>query len=979
MVPDKYERYRADLNFIKKYSKAVNAATGSEVDANSNVSNKNIATMATEIHKKANIYANRLAMHDKVKELYGEDLADEYIRQLENHEIYRHDESGTPIGTPYCVSITMYPFLLNGLSSLGGSSTAPKNLDSFCGGFCNLVFLVAAQFAGAVATPEWLAYMSYFLIREYGDDYYKRADEIVELGNHPRTIKDVVRAKFQQVVYTINQPAAARGSQSVFWNVALFDEPYFKSLFETFYFPDGTAMVDIWDSVNWLQKTFMKWLNHERTKKVLTFPVTSYSLLNDGKEYVDKEAADWVAQMYSEGDSFFTYTSDSVDSLASCCFDGDTKILAKSSDGVFLDTTIHDLHEMPWHPYKNNLTVFHNGSWVSAKTIKLPGRPMYVINTSNKKTVKATDNHLWPTLEGLKRTDELTTDDWLLFNTRKLEAVNEKDRHLSYEQGKLIGMYLGDGSMECQSDKYKTVNLSLNNEKYENNIDELNKALIDCGITDKQFKLRTVYNNVYPLSLYGTELPEFIEEYVENGYANEKRIKPEVFLQSSSFRRGILDGMYETDGGNSNRIYTTSEGLARDFEALCSTLGLNTVIDTFDRTDEPVVIRGQAYNRNFVLWCVRWYDPQNKRSMGDVFKIVNNSVYFKITSIEKMDEVPENVYCFECKNESEPYFTLPNGMIVHNCRLKNEIHENTFSYTLGAGGVATGSKCVMTMNLNRLVQNVARANPEYIGDELFPLITEAVAVQTEKIHKYLTAFNEILKEMLANHMLPVYEAEYISLEKQYLTVGTNGLNEAAEFLGIEISDNQRYRDFVEAVFRPISEIDKRDKTKEIMWNTEQVPAENLGVKNASYDKRDGYVVPRDCYNSYFFLSEDTTLSPMDKLKLHGKDYTKYLDGGSACHINLSEHLSKEQYKFIMQKAIEYGTPYFTFNIPNTVCRDCGHISKHYLDKCPKCGSENIDYATRVIGYLTLISKWSVDRQKEGAKRYYAGADKVKVI
>ena len=155
-------------------------------------------------------------------------------------------------------------------------------------------------------------------------------------------------------------------------------------------------------------------------------------------------------------------------------------------------------------------------------------------------------------------------------------------------------------------------------------------------------------------------------------------------------------------------------------------------------------------------------------------------------------------------------------------------------------------------------------------------------------------------------------------------------------------------------------------------------AENLGVKFSKWDKQDGYVVGRDCYNSYFFLSEDTKVSPMDKLRLHGSSYTKYLDGGSACHIGLSEHLSKEQYKFLLRYAIKSGTPYLTFNVPNTVCRDCGHISKHYLSKCPKCGSENLDYATRVIGYLTLISKWSMDRQKEGAKRYYASADKVKI-
>jgi len=155
----KYERYRPSLNFIKRYCNAVNAATGSEVDSNSNVSSKNNATMAPEIHKKDNIYTNRLAMHDKLTELYGKELADEYLRQLEHHEVYRHDESGMPVGTPYCVSVTMYPFILDGLIPLGGSSSAPQNLDSFCGGFINFVFLVAAQFAGAVATPEFLSYL----------------------------------------------------------------------------------------------------------------------------------------------------------------------------------------------------------------------------------------------------------------------------------------------------------------------------------------------------------------------------------------------------------------------------------------------------------------------------------------------------------------------------------------------------------------------------------------------------------------------------------------------------------------------------------------------------------------------------------------------------------------------------------------------------------------------------------------------------
>ena len=191
------------------------------MDANSNVSNKNIATMAPEIHKKSNIYANRLAMYDKLSDMFGVELAEEYIRQLETHEIYRHDESGMPVGTPYCASITLYPFLYHGMQTVGGTSGAPKHLKSFIGGFINLVFAVSAQLCGAVATPEFLSYMDYFIRKEYGDDYYLHPEKIVDLANTHNTLGDVIDDYFGQVVYSLNQPAAARGSQSVFWNIAL--------------------------------------------------------------------------------------------------------------------------------------------------------------------------------------------------------------------------------------------------------------------------------------------------------------------------------------------------------------------------------------------------------------------------------------------------------------------------------------------------------------------------------------------------------------------------------------------------------------------------------------------------------------------------------------------------------------------------------------------------------------------------------------
>ena len=594
--------------FIKDYAKASNAATGSKYDANANVTEKNIVTLNGELFKGDVIKVNRAILTDKIRQLYGEDLAKEYIRQLESHELYKHDETSI---MPYCVAITMYPFLLEGLQPIGGLSAKPKNLDSFCGMFVNLVFAISSQFAGAVATGEFLMYFDYFARKEWGDDYWKRPEEMVD--KH-RNIDKTIEQKFQQIVYSINQPAAARNFQSVFWNISYFDKNYFEGIFGEFYFPDGTQPQ--WESLSWLQKKFAKWFNEERTKCILTFPVETMALLTNGEDVVDEEYADFTAEMYSKGHSFFTYMSDSPDSLSSCC------------------------------------------------------------------------------------------------------------------------------------------------------------------------------------------------------------------------------------------------------------------------------------------------------------------------------------------------------------RLRNEVTDNQFSYSLGAGGIATGSKSVMTLNINRLVQDAVNN-----GYDMIEYLRENV----KKVHKFQTAYNELLKDYLKDGLLTVYTAGFIDMKKQYLTIGVNGVIEAAEFLGIPVNDNPTYREFMQSILKTISDENRKARTKELMFNTEFVPAENLGVKHANWDRKAGYVVPRDCYNSYFYAVEDTSLTVLDKFKLHGKEYVQYLDGGSALHMNLDEHLSKEQYRNLLRVAAVNGTNYFTFNIPNTICNDCGHIDKRYLKECPKCGSKNIDYATRVIGYLKRVSNFSQARQEEASRRFYAHA------
>ena len=319
----------------------------------------------------------------------------------------------------------------------------------------------------------------------------------------------------------------------------------------------------------------------------------------------------------------------------------------------------------------------------------------------------------------------------------------------------------------------------------------------------------------------------------------------------------------------------------------------------------------------------------------------------------------------EMYSEGHSFFTYMSDnadSLSSCCRLRNEIQDNGFSYTLGAGGVSTGSKSVLTINLNRCIQHAVKSGI------LYPFFLEEVV---DLVHKVQLAYNENLKLLQSKGMLPLFDAGYINMNRQYLTIGVNGLVEAAQFMGIEINDNPKYEAFVQEILGMIERYNRKYRTKDVLFNCEMIPAENVGVKHAKWDKEAGFQTFRECYNSYFYIVEDKSLNVVDKFRLHGRRYIKHLTGGSALHMNLEEHLSKEQYRQLLRVAAIEGCNYFTFNIPNTICNECKHIDKRYLHECPECHSRNVDYLTRVIGYMKRISNFSQARQKEAAQRYYA--------
>lgn len=309
LTPDQIQE---KLDFIKEYTTATNAADASKFDANANVTSKNLATLSGEIFKDVSIQINRAMLCQRIEEMFDRSLADEYIRQLEDHEIYTHDETSL---LPYCASVSMYPLLLDGLRGLGGESRAPQHLESFCGSFVNMVFAISAQLAGAIATVEFLMYFDHFARKDFGDDYLET--ETDRINNH-----------LQHVVYALNQPAAARNYQCCFWNISIYDEHYFNGLFDGFVFPDGNAPQ--WKSVERLQRHFMTWFERERSKSLLTFPVVTAAMLTQDGAVKDREFARMCSDQLASGNSFFVYQSDSPDSLSSCC-----RLRSEISDNTF--------------------------------------------------------------------------------------------------------------------------------------------------------------------------------------------------------------------------------------------------------------------------------------------------------------------------------------------------------------------------------------------------------------------------------------------------------------------------------------------------------------------------------------------------------------------------------------------------------------------------------------------------------------------
>lgn len=650
-VADSYLIYRyshqleredeARLAYMEDYaSNSENAASSSETDPNANVSMKNVANLDGEVFKSRNRQLQRRRMIKALKKEYPE-VANMYEQDLNNHIIYVHDEASVPTLKPYCGAITTYPLILEGVGNVDNvTPSAPNDIPSFSGQITNLVFLISSQLKGAVAIGDYIIALNYYVIKEFGKDWYNRLDEITTSNAcvEPSTIRRDIRKGMKQFIYGVNQPAGNRSYNSPFTNCSFYDKVYFKSMFEDFYYPDGTQPE--WKAIDTLQRLFLELHRELRLVKPLTFPVTTVALVHNGKEYLDPEYKELCAEEWAKGGSFFCYNSSNPTSLASCC------------------------------------------------------------------------------------------------------------------------------------------------------------------------------------------------------------------------------------------------------------------------------------------------------------------------------------------------------------RVLNEMDENTFSSTTGMTGIMTGSCNVITLNLNRIVQNWFHTLPNYkdhIVDRKSGMPAEYIPYENlreyligilERVYKYHIAYKTMLYEQEDKGMYTFSNAGYLYIKKLYSTIGILGYCEAAQFLGLEIGNNYNYKHFLQIVLGTIKEQNKlhsiRDPKRPFLFNSEAVPGENLAVKLYQWDSQDNYWVPenQNLYNCYFYNPWKET-NILDKFVLHGSEISKYTDGGQALHANLDSHLSKSQYLKLLDVAMHDGSNYFTFNIPMSECKDCGHVVNAPITTCPKCKGNHIRYWTRIIGYLVPVDTWSNERQIEQKQRTYS--------
>ncbi len=862
-------------NFVDKQTVA-----DASIDGNSNAGTKDVCSLNAEMNKPHSKLLAFNKIYYEMNKKYGFKTANSWLESEWDGHHYLHDASSSS-EISYCYAYDLEDLATKGLYFISNfNAQPPKHLVTFTDFVGEFVSWNSNRTAGAVGLPSFLIYSFYFWNRDKNNGYYTGT---------PEKYRD---QEFQRIIYKLNQPYL-RVNQSAFTNFSIFDTSYLTALFGDKTFPDGSYIIDYVDEILEYQKSFMKVCSEIRSNNMMTFPVLSFSLLKKDGKFVDEDFAKWCCKHNMKwADSNF-FVSDDITSLSNCCFDGKQMCLVKTKDNEVLHTSFSDLY----HHYdpNENFQIYYNGGWANGKLVQLnlkrtPKLEMYKIRTTNNKELYVTDNHIFPTLDGVKQVKDLTDEDYLMFNLQPLQFCTEKDKGLTYVQGVDLGRYLAGDKKEI------------------------------CGL---------------------------LKRYVFDDYTEGEELSAKCLLQSYDFRQGILDGLCHPNVYHTT--YTTSETNAQRIEILINSLGMNskiTVKDQYNYKDYPVR-----------TYCIHWYSPTCKLNKRIGLKDKYHH-YFKIDTIEKYKPDSEYVYCFEMKNRYEPYFTLPNGVVTHNCRLVSDVKNLGYFNSVGGTALEVGSVKVNTINLARL----AYENP--LRKDYLKALKENVTLCL----KALDVIRHIIVRNVEKGLLPNYTHGLIDINSQYNTIGIIGIYETLQKYGMTYKDELGYTYYTEEGIEFAKEIlktinDTKDKfICDYSINIEQIPGERAASILMQKDK---FFYPNETYelplygNQWIPLGVKTSLD--EKIKLSAT-LDKACNGGSIAHINIESPFSNFETAWdMLNKVSDAGVVYFAFC---TKISACENNHGFYGETCPTCGKPKTTTYQRIVGFLTPEKTYSQERKDE---------------
>lgn len=925
------------------------------VDANANSNeehsyNNYYAEITKGLHKIEGYYL----LFRYAEKRFGTDYAMDLMDSIVQGDLYFHDP--TKIQVPYCYAYSTQFIMLYGRPYGQLYSVPPKRSDSFMAEVTETTMDLSQEFAGAIAMGDLIVNLCYYLKKEgYGvleDGAYKF--NLVE--------QSYIKNLFQKFIHVMNNKFRLSG-ESPFTNISIFDRGKLGTLFDGYHYTDGST-VD-YDYVLAVQELFMDLfhLGDPTTGLPYRFPVVTINFDVEKDEEgnlvpVDKEFA-MKAAHYNRPKGAFNIYPTSGTKVASCPLAPDTEVIIKDATGRVKCTTIDMLC------VGRNYEVFHKGEFKKGKFIKTKTDNLYEIVLDNGLKIRTSPNHLNITQRGTVSTEDLMVGDLIPINNTSYDGRGEAHNDLGY----IVGAFAGDGYINKNDD---TTVFILGTERKQDVIERLTQICedndFDYRINESSKDSTTRFTITNPCVAY------LVKEYVLGDNALEKHLNINHLLtKSMKFRLDFIEGYLKTDGKRGkNVIYTSSERMIEDMHILCNICGIPMRSRAYERTNNNL----GCNNGNNLVYEMTLYKETYPVNGNSKLKLRDNTPYFTVLEVNKLQNKsnrPLNVFCFEMEDANEPYFTLANGIITHNCRLSNDFDRmKARQDSFGNGGLNIGSHRVVTVNLPRVALDTQETiNYDFSNaEEKFFTILEKRLDQAKDL--LLVHREEILRRRIEKGFLKFFDPKQVgwfNLEGMFSTFGITGVYEMCQYMGYEITSKEG-ENFVSKVLTFIEDYaDKVSKETGHSFNVEEIPAENTGTKLAY---KDNLLYGTDCkLYSNQFVPLMANVPVMDRLELEGKFMSK-LSGGAITHINvLSEIDTDEKMYKLMLAAMSKGVEHFACNYGFNECEE-GHVSigGNQLEYCPICNKPIKDHITRVVGFFTRVSKWSAVRKEEFTKRTF---------